>query len=339
MISDIALVQVLKQDWPHNWPNFIPELVTASKTNESLCTNNMHILLLLSEEVFDYSSTDMTQDKMREMKHSLNKEIGLIYELCFFIVENSASPPLLTTTLQALQRYLSWIPIGYIMESSIIEVLVLKFFPAAQFQNNALRCLGEVANLTFVDHPKAAEYGQKFQQMFTALMGHVGNFLSADINIAQVHKTGNPQVQEFVHFLSLFACNFLRNHLPLLEHGDESCRGAILAGLSFLLRISLVDDVVIFKICLEFWLFLVTDIYNSQKAAMLQQQPGLLLGRAFGAGARSPRLQVYAPSSSSSSSSSSSTCFFFFFFFFYTYIYINFMITKTSLQAHFFQKK
>jgi exportin-1 len=40
-------VQILKQDWPHNWPNFIGDLVTASKQNEVLCTNNMHILLLL----------------------------------------------------------------------------------------------------------------------------------------------------------------------------------------------------------------------------------------------------------------------------------------------------
>ena len=42
-----SLAQILKQDWPHNWPNFITDLVTASKTNEVLCTNNMHILQLL----------------------------------------------------------------------------------------------------------------------------------------------------------------------------------------------------------------------------------------------------------------------------------------------------
>jgi hypothetical protein len=63
--------------------------------------------------------------------------------------EHSTSVPLLTTTLQTLLRYLSWIPIGYIMETSVIEVLVLKFFPAAQFQNVALQCLAEVALLKF----------------------------------------------------------------------------------------------------------------------------------------------------------------------------------------------
>ena len=31
-----VLVDVLKQDWPHKWPAFIPEIVGASKTNETL---------------------------------------------------------------------------------------------------------------------------------------------------------------------------------------------------------------------------------------------------------------------------------------------------------------
>jgi exportin-1 len=55
------LVEILKQEWPHNWPNFISEIVAASKTNETLCQNNLVILKLLSEEVFDFSSGQMTK--------------------------------------------------------------------------------------------------------------------------------------------------------------------------------------------------------------------------------------------------------------------------------------
>merc|ERR1740117_2644015 len=64
---NIVLVSIVKQDWPHNWPTFISDLVNSSKTSESLCANNMQILLLLSEEVFEYSSGDMTQEKMKTM--------------------------------------------------------------------------------------------------------------------------------------------------------------------------------------------------------------------------------------------------------------------------------
>lgn len=47
---NVILVQIVKQEWPHNWPSFISDIVNASKTNETLCENNMIILKLLSEE-------------------------------------------------------------------------------------------------------------------------------------------------------------------------------------------------------------------------------------------------------------------------------------------------
>lgn len=56
---NLVLVQILKQEWPHNWPNFIPEIVSSSQNNINLCENNLIILKLLSEEVFDYSAEQM----------------------------------------------------------------------------------------------------------------------------------------------------------------------------------------------------------------------------------------------------------------------------------------
>ncbi|KAI1240362.1 hypothetical protein IHE44_0008779 [Lamprotornis superbus] len=58
---NMILVQILKQEWPKHWPTFISDIVGASRTSESLCQNNMVILKLLSEEVFDFSSGQITQ--------------------------------------------------------------------------------------------------------------------------------------------------------------------------------------------------------------------------------------------------------------------------------------
>ena len=38
------LVAVLKQEWPARWPSFVPDLVAAAKSSETLCENCMHIL-------------------------------------------------------------------------------------------------------------------------------------------------------------------------------------------------------------------------------------------------------------------------------------------------------
>jgi exportin-1 len=100
--------------------------VGASKANEALCENNMYILRLMSEEVFDFASGQMTSAKQKELKTSFNKEFSLIYQLCEFILDNSQKPTLLLVTLQTLLRFLNWIPLGYVFETKIIETLTFK---------------------------------------------------------------------------------------------------------------------------------------------------------------------------------------------------------------------
>lgn len=58
---NLIVVQILKQEWPKGtWPKAIDEIVTSSQSNLGLCENNMVILRLLSEEVFDYSAETMS---------------------------------------------------------------------------------------------------------------------------------------------------------------------------------------------------------------------------------------------------------------------------------------
>jgi exportin-1 len=126
---NLVLIQILKQDWPHNWPTFIGDIVGASKTSETLCENNMRILLLLSEEIFDFSKETMTAVKTRTMKESLHEEFAQVFELCQLILDHSEKPSLLLATLATLQRFLTWIPLGYIFETPLVPTLINKFVP------------------------------------------------------------------------------------------------------------------------------------------------------------------------------------------------------------------
>ena len=74
-------LEILKQEWPHNWPTFISDLVGSSKSSEVLCENNMQILKLLSEEVFDFSKDQMVTEKVKRMKESLNTEFSQVFQL------------------------------------------------------------------------------------------------------------------------------------------------------------------------------------------------------------------------------------------------------------------
>jgi exportin-1 len=116
--------QILKQAWPKDWPSFIPEIVASSRTSLSLCENNMVILKLLSEEIFDFSAEQMTQAKTKALKQSMCAEFGEIFNLCNEVLEKANKPSLIKATLETLLRFLYWIPLGYIFETQIIDFLV-----------------------------------------------------------------------------------------------------------------------------------------------------------------------------------------------------------------------
>eukprot|EP00882_Tetradesmus_deserticola_P012268 GHRQ01013002.1.p1 GENE.GHRQ01013002.1~~GHRQ01013002.1.p1 ORF type:complete len:366 (+),score=178.31 GHRQ01013002.1:232-1329(+) len=201
---NLILVQILKQDWPHKWQSFIPDLVAASKTNETLCENSMHILKLLSEEVFDFSRGELTQAKTRELKLTLNNEFRSIHELCMFVLLSTRKTELLRATLTALAAYLSWVPPGYIFESQLVTAL-LGLFPQAPFRNVALQCLTEVGSLQM-----PSEFDAHFGTFYRMFSQQLVAILPPNTNLAAAYEAGTDEQQAFVQNLALFYTGFFK---------------------------------------------------------------------------------------------------------------------------------
>ena len=139
---DMVLVGILKHEWPHNWPSFIPDLVGSSNVSESLCENNMVILKLLrydgplfcdiancfynSEEVFEFSAEQMVSQKVKNLKNEMCESFSQVFHLCMLVLGRATQPSLINATLLTLLRFLNWIPLGYIFETDLIPMLVEK---------------------------------------------------------------------------------------------------------------------------------------------------------------------------------------------------------------------
>ena len=124
----------------------------------------MIILKLLSEEVFDFSSGQMTQTKAKHLKDTMCSQFSDVFTLCQYVLENSQNAPLVGATLETLLRFLNWIPLGYIFETSLIETLIFKFLNVPMFRNVTLKCLTEIAAVS-VPH-----YDAKFIALFSNTM-------------------------------------------------------------------------------------------------------------------------------------------------------------------------
>lgn len=289
---NLTLVQILKQEWPQNWPSFIPDLVGSSKTSEVLCENNMQILKLLSEEVFDFSRDQMVTEKVKKLKESLNSEFAAIYHLCEFILEHSQRPSLLKVTLQTLQRFLTWIPLGFIFQTQLIDILLNKFFPEPIFRNDTLECLTEVGSLTDLE----PEYDPLFRTLFAGFLTKLGAVFSPETELIGPFENGSEDDQIFIQRLALFLSGFFKAHLKVLETPDT--QQSLITGLYYLVRVSEVDDVEIFRICLEAWHMLAFDLYQTEnefKIRLGSQSSVLNLGGNVNSNAAASRKYMYGP--------------------------------------------
>ncbi|KAJ2160132.1 Karyopherin transporter [Coemansia sp. RSA 552] len=278
---NLILVQILKQDWPQKWPDFIPDIVSSSRTNLALCENNMSILKLLSEEVFDFSADQMTQAKAKNLKSQMCGEFSSIYSLCTEILQKAVQPSLVLATLETLLRFLSWIPFGYIFEMDLINNLCTRFLQPPVTRNATIKCLTEIGSLDC-----GSEYQEQLVSLFTMTVAGLREILGDLSKIYEEWEEYDDDQQEFIQNVAIFLTSFLGKHLRLVE--TSAPRDTVIQAHQYLLRISQVDERELFKVCLEYWNTLVRGLYDDNRSSSFNAPGGLLnIGSGGGAGGSS----------------------------------------------------
>lgn len=255
---NLVLIQILKHEWPRQWPTFIPELVASSHTSIGLCENTMTILRLLSEEIFDFSASQMTTIKAKGMKQQFCGEFSAIFQLLKEVLEKAQKTSLIRAALEALLRFLRWIPLGYIFETNLIDLLRDRFLSVPAFRSLTVACLAEI-----VGQPIGTEYQEKILGAAHSIMSILIQKLlplTQDLDVAKLYQQMGNDNQIFIQNLALFLTTLLDGHLPLFE--AKAAREDYLAAHHYLLRISLVDDKEVFKVCLEYWAKLIDSLYR-----------------------------------------------------------------------------
>lgn len=253
---DLTLVSVLKQEWPHNWPQFIPEIVASSKSSFNVCENNMIILKLLSEEIFDYSQDKLTQAKIKNLKLSMKLEFEEIFKLCYEILDKTNKASLITSTLNTLLKYIPWIPINYIFQSNLLDLLSNKFLANPETRSITLKNLTEISQLS-----TGIENEEKVILCFKQSMDQIYQIIPPNTNLKQSYAIASSNDQSFLQDFAMFLCTFLSNHLLSLEK-NESLRDLLLTSLNYLIELSKIEERELFKTCLDYWNNFVSGLFE-----------------------------------------------------------------------------
>ena len=83
--------------------------------------------------------------------------------------------------------------------------------------------------------------------------------MSLDLKAA--YRSAKDDDQRFIQNLALFLSNFLKEHGILIERTSD-LKETLLEALQYLVLISEVEEIEIFKICLEYWNILSAELYR-----------------------------------------------------------------------------
>jgi len=269
-----TLIQIVKQEWPDGWPNFINEICGAAKTTQFLCENNLKILLLLSEDIFDFGRETMVSKKVLKLKYSMTTQFASIFELCMFIFQNHINTPgtvypsLLKTNLNTLAQFLSWIPVGYIFETKLIEILIHHFWDPPIFRVECCKCLHEIACL----HEGVENYKPQIVRCFEMVVMKIKQ-LPEDVPV-NIQSLAQNQLfwDSFLNQLALLLSVFIRNNMGALMANPQ----LVVPALRYLGRITVGAPDSTFKICLEFWHLFAARLYVDKAAQQEGQSPPFL---------------------------------------------------------------
>lgn len=95
------------------------------------------------------------------------------------------------------------------------------------------------------------EYNSKFVTLFQIVMTTINRIVPPSTDLKEAYATSDDDAQELIKNLALFLTNFLHNHLRLIENPEN--QELLINAHLYLVKISMVDDREVFKICLEYW--------------------------------------------------------------------------------------
>ena len=112
------------------------------------------------------------------------------------------------------------------------------------------------------------------------------------------------QDQKFIQDLCMFITSFGKHHLKVVE-SEAALHPHLIEALGILVQISRTDDMETFKICLEFWQWLGSNLYTDMSQPGSQLVDALVLAPGSHYGRDNPwamRRELYAPVLSSARS-------------------------------------
>ena len=280
--ADYVLIQILKRNWNES---FINDLIESSHASLPLCQNNIYILQIIAEEIFEndsIASNNLTKATTFKLKKFLSKDFEKILMFCYNILNKNISfedpicnnikdmVSLTNDTIVTLNKYLNWIPIQKFIDSNIITLLIENFLVQRETTSNTLKCLTTLFNSKNIsDTP---DFQLKMIQIFNYILQIFANnnnnilHLDSQSNLNGIYNTLDLETQSILQDWEIFLCTFLTRFRDTVEGLSKDplpeYKDILFKSHQYILQLTMIKDKEMFKIALDYWHDLVTSLFT-----------------------------------------------------------------------------
>ena len=242
--ADLALVGLLLQVWPYEYPTFIADLINSATTSESFCYNNICIIKLLCEQALENNEELLTYARANQLEQALRGEAENVYTFLEKIMSGTEKSDLILISLATLKFFVKWINPNYLLQSQFFQKLCNVFLPQEQYVSEVLDLLSEI----FGSNSLPPEFAQIVPPIFTQMVQSLNQILSRyDFN-----EFLSGEAQRFIKILPITLTVFLVKYGMKLETPQNI--DTIHTVLNWLCLLTQIEDDDILKTCCDFWL-------------------------------------------------------------------------------------
>ncbi|CCD23976.1 uncharacterized protein NDAI_0C03160 [Naumovozyma dairenensis CBS 421] len=246
--ADLTLIDILKHEWPDHWDDFIPELTVLSSQTLEVCQNNVYILRLLSEEIFDLAPKRITQAKLLHLKEAISNQVDQIFQYFISILESTISPSVRRATSESILCYLQWIPLNYIYETELIELLISQVVTVAETRPITLKCLMSIIE---IDIPEDDFYNERKSRALQIFDTVINMIKSSHVPNKSGLLNTNDSDEVFQESMIDFIKTFLIKYRSTLE--NDGRRQELEITHQYLLESKNISEPELFRNILEYW--------------------------------------------------------------------------------------
>jgi exportin-1 len=267
---NLALVALLKEEWPEFWPDFLTELMQSAGSSASLCLNNLSIIALLVEECFHFSEEGLTHARLVGLTTAIQAHNGQIYGFLEDVLPDTDSEPLIREGLKVLKYIVPFIKPHLLIESKLFGALCGTFLPQPGLVSSVLGLFSEIFGLR--ELPES--FAVIVPEVFGLLVGAVAALFPDSDDDLWGMMTSNP---DFLNVLPTTLSVFVARFGDLLE--TDALAETMQLALEWMVRLSATDDAETFARCCKFWRSVAGRVYSQKRYRFVT--PAMAIYRRF----------------------------------------------------------